>query len=673
MQIIFTFVKKILNSLMLKKIFLLKLCFCCFLGLPQDKKTDSLKKVLSFKISDTLKLQTLNSLINELPDGEWEKYNMEMKVSSEKMLQKALTDKTVKQVILKYYSIAIQNEAIDFVNNNKSSLSIPLFKKCILIYTEINMQNETAWSYLGIAKAYIENGKLNLAIDCLYKGLLLFEKTNDYEGVNEVYMSLGSIYFTQNEYRESIDMYNKAYIYAKKIEYIDGMYEALFRTARCYLSLKNFEISISYFQKSNLVLDSLRKEKYAIDISNNIAYVYIAKKDFTKAINQFKVSFEIAKNRNDTIRMATSNMLISETYAVLKKYDSAILYGENSLDLLNKSKDKVEIVRISKNLYLDYKAIKSYKKALEMYELNRATSEDLLNKEIHEKILKSELKFMFDKKELLLKTENEKLINKMKQDSETENIRKNNMMIILASLFIVLFVGLFSLYKVQKQKAIIALQNSDLFRQKMLLSQMNPHFIFNSINSIQNYVLNKHEDAAYNYLAKFGKLIRMVLNNSREDDITLDIEIETLALYVELEQLRFDNKFSYELNISDELNEFDIKIPAMLIQPYVENAILHGLMNLEEERNGKLTIKIQNKNNLLLVSIEDNGIGRVRSNQFKNESLHDPLAMKLTEERIEMINKLENTKNIKISILDLYDAQQKAIGTRVELFLPLIS
>jgi len=331
----------------------------------------------------------------------------------------------------------------------------------------------------------------------------------------------------------------------------------------------------------------------------------------------------------------------------------------------------VEIVRISRILYLDYKAIKNHKKALEMHELNKVTSEDLLNKEMHEKMLKAELKFMFDKKELLMKTKNEKLINKMKQESETENVRKNNMIIILASLFIVLCVGLFSLYKVQKQKAIIALQNSDLFRQKMLLSQMNPHFIFNSINSIQNYVLNKNEDAAYNYLAKFSKLIRMVLNNSREDDITLDVEIETLALYVDLEQLRFDNKFSYELNISEELNQFDIKIPAMLIQPYLENAILHGLMNLDGERNGELKIEIQKQNHLLKVIIEDNGVGRVRSNEFKNNSTHNPLAMKLTEERLEMISKLENTKNVKVIVIDLYNEEQNACGTRVELFLPL--
>ena len=204
-----------------------------------------------------------------------------------------------------------------------------------------------------------------------------------------------------------------------------------------------------------------------------------------------------------------------------------------------------------------------------------------------------------------------------------------------------------------------------------LQSQMNPHFIFNAINSIQNYVLNKKEDEAYNYLAKFSKLIRMVLNNSRENILTLQVELETLNLYIELEQLRFDNSFEYQLNIAEELDLFDIEIPTMLIQPYVENAIWHGLMNLSGERKGELKIDISIESNLLKVVIEDNGIGRVKSNQFKRESIHHSVAMKLTEERLEMINKMENTENVKVLVSDLHDEKLRACGTRVELFLPL--
>lgn len=206
-----------------------------------------------------------------------------------------------------------------------------------------------------------------------------------------------------------------------------------------------------------------------------------------------------------------------------------------------------------------------------------------------------------------------------------------------------------------------------------LQAQMNPHFIFNAINSIQNYILGKKEEQAYNYLVKFSKLVRLVLNNSREKELTLHAELEMLGLYIELEQLRFDKSFEYILKVSDEISLFEVEIPAMLLQPYVENAIWHGLMNLNGERQGVLKIAIYPENSLLRIDIEDNGIGRVRSNEFKKGVLHHSVGMQLTESRIEMINKIWNTKEVKVNVVDLYDEQQNPSGTRVELFLPVFS
>ena len=135
----------------------------------------------------------------------------------------------------------------------------------------------------------------------------------------------------------------------------------------------------------------------------------------------------------------------------------------------------------------------------------------------------------------------------------------------------------------------------------------------------------------------------------------------------------FDNSFDYQLHVSEGICLFDFEIPAMLIQPYVENAILHGLINLNGERNGILKIDICVESNLLKVVIEDNGVGRVRSNEFKKESIHHSVAMKLTEDRLAMINEIKNTENIKVIVIDLHNEEQKACGTRVELFLPLIN
>lgn len=204
-----------------------------------------------------------------------------------------------------------------------------------------------------------------------------------------------------------------------------------------------------------------------------------------------------------------------------------------------------------------------------------------------------------------------------------------------------------------------------------LQAQMNPHFIFNAINGIQNYILNKKEEEAYSYLTKFSQLVRLVLNNSRNKELTLQDELDMLALYIELEQLRFDHAFDYQLSIAPTVDPYAIEIPSMLIQPYVENAIWHGLMNLKNERSGQLKLVISTENNLLKIVIEDNGVGRAKANEFKTNAIHHPVGMQLTEERLNIINNIRKTNEVKVVIHDLVNEAQQAMGTKVELYLPL--
>jgi ligand-binding sensor domain-containing protein len=204
-----------------------------------------------------------------------------------------------------------------------------------------------------------------------------------------------------------------------------------------------------------------------------------------------------------------------------------------------------------------------------------------------------------------------------------------------------------------------------------LQAQMNPHFIFNAINGIQNYILNKKEEEAYSYLTKFSQLVRLVLNNSRNKELTLQDELDMLALYIELEQLRFDHAFNYQLTIEPAVNPYEIEIPSLLIQPYVENAIWHGLMNLKKERNGQLNITVSTENSLLKIVIEDNGIGRAKANKFKTNSIHHSVGLQLTQERLDMIKNIRKTKEVKVEIRDVVNDAQEVCGTIVTLYLPL--
>jgi ligand-binding sensor domain-containing protein/two-component sensor histidine kinase len=204
---------------------------------------------------------------------------------------------------------------------------------------------------------------------------------------------------------------------------------------------------------------------------------------------------------------------------------------------------------------------------------------------------------------------------------------------------------------------------------KALRSQMNPHFIFNSLNSINSFVMDQKHELASDYLIKFSKLIRLILDNSRSETITIEKELETLKLYVILESARYDNKFKCVYNIAEDINTNSIMIPPMLMQPFVENAIWHGLMQKEGE--GTITIEIRKEDEEFLnISITDDGIGREKAAELKSKSAtHKSHGLKVTSQRIEMMNKLNST-GAKVHIIDLKDEKGIAFGTKVELMIP---
>ena len=204
-----------------------------------------------------------------------------------------------------------------------------------------------------------------------------------------------------------------------------------------------------------------------------------------------------------------------------------------------------------------------------------------------------------------------------------------------------------------------------------LRAQMNPHFIFNCLNSIQYFTAKNDSESASNYLSKFSKLIRLVLENSRSEKVSLQNELETLRLYIEMEAMRFQNKLSYQLNVASDIEQEYIQIPPLLLQPFVENAIWHGLMHKEE--GGTITVDVIQKNNAIIqVVVTDNGIGRQKSAEFKSKTAtkNKSFGMKVTAERIELINQLYKTAT-EVKIIDLKNEAGFASGTRVIVEIPI--
>ena len=222
------------------------------------------------------------------------------------------------------------------------------------------------------------------------------------------------------------------------------------------------------------------------------------------------------------------------------------------------------------------------------------------------------------------------------------------------------------------EKKILAIEKQMFeIEQKALQLQMNPHFIFNSLNSIQSFVLKNDTDKAINYLAKFSQLMRFILSNSREAYIPILNEIEAIKHYLDIEKLRFDDKFDYQINIDRSIDQEFTEIPPMIIQPYIENAIIHGLVN--SDKKGNIDIQIKRAGDSILCIIEDNGIGREKAEIIKNNSgiKRKPRGMIITKERLDILSR-QHKEKFNVKILDLKDNSGKPAGTRVEIIMHFI-
>jgi sensor histidine kinase YesM len=242
---------------------------------------------------------------------------------------------------------------------------------------------------------------------------------------------------------------------------------------------------------------------------------------------------------------------------------------------------------------------------------------------------------------------------------------------VVGSLVLVFRIRLNQLNKKQKAKfeQEVEVSKAEL---KALRAQMNPHFVFNSLNSIQHYILNSKSEEAAKYLNKFAKLIRLILNNSDKPTVTINEDMEALILYLELEKMRFENKFDYSIEVSSEIDGDYDEIPPMLIQPYIENAILHGIN--PKTGNGHITIRLGLVNQYIKISVIDNGIGREASKSLKSlhaSTKHKSLGMKITKDRLRLLNSMQQS-NLSVNITDMYNAEKKAVGTQVDLYIPYV-
>jgi LytS/YehU family sensor histidine kinase len=303
-----------------------------------------------------------------------------------------------------------------------------------------------------------------------------------------------------------------------------------------------------------------------------------------------------------------------------------------------------------------------YKDAYRLSRLFNSIQDSITNFQKRTEILDLQYKYQAQQKD--------NQIMLLAQENQIQSFKIGRSKLMLFSVTAISILLLLILILVFRQNRIKSERKVAEFKQKLLRSQMNPHFIFNSLTSIQNFILQHDDIKASIYLSRFSDLVRNTLSNSQVELITLEEEINTVENYLELQKIRFPEKFEYKINIDKSLNPESINLPPMLTQPFIENAIEHGFKHIGHK--GKIELNFKHNTDWIIIHISDNGIGRKKSHKMKSqqEKDHKSLATMITFERIKTINKKLKNK-IHFEIIDLKDKAGNGTGTKVVFEIPI--
>jgi tetratricopeptide (TPR) repeat protein len=595
----------------------------------------------------------------------------------------------------------------------KSSIRVQTVKEyidsAVLICEKKNIE-VPATLHLLIAEYDYTTGDFRGAIEEGTSALKLSESSGDSETIARSNLFLAKYSRLTGYYKESIDYYNSSIAISKKAG-LNGIIPASYRgEADVFLTVNDMS---GYRENLSHMVDAALAEYDTIAAATGYSLLGTSfcgdsatssNRNFKMADSLLRKAVDLSTKINYKERLAFALANMGWNFYLEKMYDTSLIYYNKSLaysipdkNFITAANSLGNIGTIYRDLDLPGKAIDYYNKAIgyasenyDIYDL-RWIYQDMSNLYLKSRDTSNAFKnyVLFKKYSdiYLTREKTQGLANvKLKYDADTHakevqllslRLKNNRLLNYGLTVLVVLIITIgWLLYRSSqlRNKRRISEMNRKIAEvtQANLRQQMNPHFIFNTLNSIQYYMYQHDKLATNNYLTKFSNLMRKVLDNSQHTAIPLSDELNALNLYLDLERIRFKDKFDYKINVDEEIDPLMYKVPTMLMQPYVENSICHGLIPMEGK--GFVGIDIKLTQDHLLCTIEDNGIGREASMERNNKKglNHNSLGTQITSSRLDLVNTLYGT-NLNTRYTDLKNEVGEAVGTRVEINIPIIS
>ncbi|WP_291127441.1 tetratricopeptide repeat-containing sensor histidine kinase [Flavobacterium sp. UBA7682] len=648
-------------SKIIRLITIVAFLFSFFISYSQDKTIDSLKIVFqNSKIHDTTKLHVISTVMGEkysLNEPNYYYLNTMLEKLAIKNYRKKNSPELHKiyaAMLAESYSSAAMGEE----RKRNFTKAFAYIDKSIALYKEAESYENMNFAIVTKGTLYSDIQEYEKAIACLFAPLKYFESAkgeNSANGVCYVQTYFGQIYLKQGKFENSIASYQKANRYYDKLpamtaqdkharSYVYG------NLGKCYFALKKYPEAINSYNQAIALAKSIGDQVTIDVILGKIACVKIEQLKFDEAEQILKQTL-----KSDFHPVATTGNYINlgELHYKKKEYDQADVYLSKAITLA-KEHNLFELQQSASDLlYKVSAANKDYKKALEMYVLHDQLLDSSKTETSKNALIQQQLKYDFEKKEFNLKI-----------DAEKKTAAKNNWLIGLSFLLLLFLLGGYFYYRNNRQKQAITVLEKNQIKQKLLITQMNPHFIFNSVQNIRSLINNNQNEQAVDYLGKFSKLTRQILENSNENYISLDEEVEMIENYLSIQQLLYENKFKFTVDVEEGIDKESIFLPPMLAQPFIENAIKHGLSNTFKD--GKIAVHFYLKENKLFFEVTDNGKGFDTDKKVSN---HKSLAMTITKERLVSYTK---NKDFVVQTDNLFNPEGIVEGAKVVFEIPYI-
>ena len=553
------------------------------------------------------------------------------------------------------------NMGIIYLHYGETKKAIDLTEMANRIYASRDEKSLLAIGYSNIGNIYLGQAENAIALDYYLKACKLYQEDNNENGIGNPLLNICSIYTEMKQYEKAKQYALEANTKFVKTNNIRGIGIALQKLAVVYNEEGDFENAIKYLNKAKVIFDEMHDSYNQGLVNQALGAAFHELGENRKALDNLNMSLLIAKKIGDSQLISTLYGNLGDVYSENGDFQKALEYMHKSEQMLQENNDKFTLLQISMAFIVLYARMNqpdSVKKYLEKY---KQLQDTIYSEQTTKAIAEMQTKYETEKKD--------KEILALNLDVEK---KKNTVWAIASGAVLLLVVSGsgFAVFSNKKRREQAVLQQTiSETDMKALRSQMNPHFIFNCIHTINGLLNGLKIQESKACLDQFSNLTRSVLENSKKREIPLSDELETLRLYMDLENMRFANPFQYTLTIETGIDPETTLVPPLILQPFVENSIKHGFC--DPEKAGKLKIEIRTENDCLICMVEDNGIGRTNTinvkpvSGFKKESL----GIKLTEERLDLIRRTKKVKS-HFSIKDLVDGANNPAGTLVEMVLP---